>query len=225
MVKTHKYKEEDGATYTLSSYVCVVDFWKKPILYFRQSPGTLLLEIRHTTHPDCVKLLNLVEQWCVKNGLKMQLGGNESQISDTPQERKVISKVQFTKEFEIGNNNMIVTRPRALEIAQIILTRQKGEKFMALSRILEDYSLILDRDREPRYTVISGFKCVTCGGMIFKREHIFSRVTCGGNPVVGCLICNSFRHDKMLLSREDIVKVANVNSVIRIIKNSPTEET
>lgn len=93
-------------------------------------------------------------------------------------------------------HHIAITRPAALEIAGEILARQKGDKLKALSRILEDYRVMLDRDKEANYLIIPHTKCRTCGGVILKRVRIFSRATCGGNPIVGCPVCNTFSSGK-----------------------------
>jgi hypothetical protein len=98
----------------------------------------------------------------------------------------------------------MITRSEALELAKEILSKQRTDKFSALSRILEDYRVMLDKDKEPLYQIIENARCRQCGGIVLKRTHIFSRVTCGGNPVVGCPVCNTFSSGTMLQCREDI---------------------
>jgi hypothetical protein len=107
-----------------------------------------------------------------------------------------------------------ITRPAALEIAKEILTKQKGDKLEALSMILEDYKVMLDKDKDAHYLIIPHAKCRTCGGVVLKRVHVFSRVTCGGGPVVGCPVCNTFSSGKMLSCREDIERTHGNEEIV-----------
>jgi predicted Zn-ribbon and HTH transcriptional regulator len=98
----------------------------------------------------------------------------------------------------------VLTRSAALELAKEILCKHQGDKSEALFQILEDYRVMLSRRGELYFQIIEGARCKQCGGVVLKRTHVFSEVTCGGNPVVGCPVCNTFSSGTMLQCCEDI---------------------
>lgn len=100
----------------------------------------------------------------------------------------------------------MLTRTESYKICESILIKQKNDKRQALSRILEDYRVMLDKDKETYLQLIPKYICAECGGPIFEEVHIFSRVTFGGNPIVGCLKCKTFSSAEMLYSRKDILR-------------------
>jgi len=98
-----------------------------------------------------------------------------------------------------------LTRTEALDLAyKEILPRQRNEKFNALSRILEDYKTMIDKSERRLFRIIHGAKCKKCGGIILEMTYFFPVITCGGNPIVGCPVCDTFHSGEMLICRNDI---------------------
>ncbi len=86
----------------------------------------------------------------------------------------------------------IKTRQEALDIAWKVAVRQRGRKQDALWLILGDYQVMLELNKEVYYKIMSNCICKTCGSQMFKKEHMFSRPSPGGNPMIGCVKCNKF---------------------------------
>ena len=52
------------------------------------------------------------------------------------------------------------------------------------------------------YSVVPGVHCRKCGGRILKQESMFPRATPGGNPIKGCIKCETM---SWKLNNPDIV--------------------
>ncbi len=97
-----------------------------------------------------------------------------------------------------------LNRQQCYELLKEVWTKQRGDKSIAISRILEDYKQMMDKAEEQYFKIIQNVKCKKCGGIILTKVHIFSQITCGGNPVVGCPVCKTFSSGRMLFNRDDI---------------------
>ena len=101
----------------------------------------------------------------------------------------------------------ILTYKEKIDLILIIISKQKDEnKRRALNSMLRQYEHVTEtiQSEGKIYTILDGFKCAKCGGIILK--DVFPGVTPGGNPRVGCPVCKTFSSVRMYPLREDIIK-------------------
>jgi len=101
---------------------------------------------------------------------------------------------------------IILTKKLSAELTAEILSKQRGLKQRALSNVLSHYMRsIINPIEEPIYKIVSNTKCRVCGGVILKDAGVYPKITCGGNPIIGCPVCKTFSSAKMLIERKDII--------------------
>ncbi len=105
--------------------------------------------------------------------------------------------------------SILKTKRDILEYAREVAAHQRDVKRVAIDTVVEHYdrSLKADERFECWYTPIVGHRCKKCGGVIMRVVGPFARVTCGGNPAIGCILCSTVGSGKMLALRTDIVRV------------------
>jgi len=91
-------------------------------------------------------------------------------------------------------------------IIDTILVKQRKDKYDALSIMKSEWNRLIraKENNETWYKVVNGFYCKNCKSPIFKKVGPFSTITCGGNPSIGCISCNTVSSTKMISSRDDI---------------------
>ena len=104
---------------------------------------------------------------------------------------------------------ILTTKRDILKYAREVSIKQRDVKQTAISTVIEHYerSIKADERFECWYTPLVRYRCKKCGGVIMRVVGPFTRVTCGGNPAIGCILCSTVGSGRMLALRTDIVRV------------------
>jgi len=93
------------------------------------------------------------------------------------------------------------TYGECLELSRQVEYKQKGIKREALSQVNDVFDTAIHK-KNTLYSVVPGVHCRKCGGIILKRESILPMATPGGNPIKGCITCETM---SWKLNNPDIV--------------------
>lgn len=98
----------------------------------------------------------------------------------------------------------IPRRSEIPELIQQIQSKQRGEKATALLKVMEEYRIAdnAHKNKETWFKIVSNVSCKYCGGVILERVGPFPVATPGGNHIMGCPNCNTFKAE---LGRQDIL--------------------
>jgi len=95
------------------------------------------------------------------------------------------------------------TRDDITSVAKTVSSKQRDAKRVAIDYMIDEWRRLVraSERNETWYVVVDNLRCKKCGGVILKRVGPFSVLTCGGNPSVGCPVCNTISSSKMLRER------------------------
>ena len=100
------------------------------------------------------------------------------------------------------------TRDDITRVARSVEIKQRDAKRYAINYVVDAWERLCSaaERNETWYMVVHGYKCKQCGGVILRRVGPFSKLTCGGNPSIGCPVCKTISSSKMMRQRRDIIR-------------------
>lgn len=88
------------------------------------------------------------------------------------------------------------THSEVLAKSREVQKYQKGERRSAVEMVNDVYETAMNNPRKL-FSIVPGYKCRLCGGVILRRESFFPMLTPGGNIIKGCPKCKTMSY-KML---------------------------